>query len=359
MDSKVLLRLIFSCHFGALLVCGALILGTTACGDGGGGSSPIRPAALPPDVPVALIEISPGSGTAPLTVAFDGTGSIDPEGDELYFLWTLGNGEVSTNPSGFAVYSDPGTYTLALTVTDTDGFSDEIRKTIVVDGGMPAETFSDRVVYLTNVARSTAGLPPLKSEPQLTKAALGHALDMAVRNFFGHTNPDGQEPWVRMQEAGYDWIRAGENIAAGQRTPEEVVQAWMDSPGHRKNILSGDFLEIGVAHHFEPADRYPGPEGYHDYWVQDFGSRLLVFPIVIEGEAYSTDDDEVEIYVYGGDWAREMQISEDANFADIPWQPFESRWTWTLSPGPGLKHIYMLLRSGTHVRSGWDRIVRL
>ena len=359
MRAKILLRTPLRIHLGRLLVCGALVLGSTACERSGGGSSRSRPAALPPDFPVALIEISPGSGTAPLTVAFDGAGSIDPEGGELNFLWTLGNGEASTYPSGFAVYSDPGTYTLALTVTDADGFSDEIRETIVVDGGIPAETFSDRVVHLTNVARSTAGLPPLKSESRLTKAVLGHALDMAVRNFFDHTNPDGQEPWDRMQEAGYDWIRAGENIAAGQKTPEEVVQAWMDSPGHRQNILSDDFVEIGVAHHFEPGDRYPGPEGYHDYWVQDFGSRLLVFPIVIEGEAYSTGDDEVEIYAYGGDWAREMQISEDANFADLSWQPFESRRIWTLSPGPGLKRIYVLLRSGTHVRSGWDQIVRL
>jgi uncharacterized protein YkwD len=83
---------------------------------------------------------------------------------------------------------------------------------------------------------------------------------MMSRNFFDHTNPDGLAPYDRMRAAGYKGSSYGENIAKGQRTCEEVMQGWMDSPGHRANILNPSFATIGI-----------GIAG--DCWVQDFGGR--------------------------------------------------------------------------------------
>jgi uncharacterized protein YkwD len=74
------------------------------------------------------------------------------------------------------------------------------------------------------------------------------AADMVDRNYFDHTNPDGEEPWDRMERAGYTWSSAGENIAAGNGTATATMDQWMNSPGHCRNIMSGDFVDVGVGH---------------------------------------------------------------------------------------------------------------
>lgn len=86
---------------------------------------------------------------------------------------------------------------------------------------------------------------------------------MIDRNFFDHTNPDGESPFDRMTDAGIRWSMAAENIAGGQRTPEAVVTAWMNSEGHRANIL-GDCEELGVGL------ALGGGFGY--YWTQCFAT---------------------------------------------------------------------------------------
>ncbi|MEU8762384.1 CAP domain-containing protein [Streptomyces sp. NPDC048659] len=122
---------------------------------------------------------------------------------------------------------------------------------------------ADQVVALVNAERAKAGCGPLTSNATLVKAAQGHSDDMAARDFFDHTNPDGAGPGDRVTAAGYPWTTYGENIAMGQSTPAQVMESWMNSPGHRANILNCDFKEIGV--------------GVHDaggpYWTQVFGAR--------------------------------------------------------------------------------------
>ncbi|MFF4547095.1 sigma-70 family RNA polymerase sigma factor [Streptomyces sp. NPDC001406] len=122
-----------------------------------------------------------------------------------------------------------------------------------------------QVVALVNKERANAGCGPLTENAQLEKAAQAHSDDMAARNFFDHTNPDGVDPGQRITAAGYRWSTYGENIAQGQQTPESVMDSWMNSPGHRANILNCSFKEIGVGVHKGSG----GP-----WWTQDFGAKL-------------------------------------------------------------------------------------
>lgn len=96
----------------------------------------------------------------------------------------------------------------------------------------------------------------------LTCTARAHSQDMAERDFFDHENPDGDDPFDRMRAAGYDFNAAGENIAWGQSDPEEVMQTWLDSPGHCTNIMGEDFEDLGVGY-------FLGPDG--PLWTQNFG----------------------------------------------------------------------------------------
>ena len=104
----------------------------------------------------------------------------------------------------------------------------------------------DRVLALVNRFRVLSGVPPLKKDQRLTRAAQARAGDMAARGYFAHTNPDGKTPWDFMAEAGYSYRNAGENLAAGQRTAEEAQRAWQRSSGHRANQLNRKFTETGI-----------------------------------------------------------------------------------------------------------------
>ncbi|MET7596849.1 CAP domain-containing protein [Streptomyces sp. NPDC005481] len=119
------------------------------------------------------------------------------------------------------------------------------------------------VLALTNAERTSAGLRPLAADARLTEAAQAHSTDMAVRGFYSHTSPEGREPWDRAAAAGSGHRSVGENIACGQRFPTEVVRGWMNSPGHRANILKPAFTHLGVG--FAGG----GPAG--TYWTQLFG----------------------------------------------------------------------------------------
>ncbi|MBT1098276.1 CAP domain-containing protein [Streptomyces sp. Tu102] len=119
------------------------------------------------------------------------------------------------------------------------------------------------VVDLTNRERARAGLRPLAADPALTTAAQSYSADMAARAFYSHTSPEGTQPWDRAAAAGSRMRAIGENIACGQRSPAEVVEGWMNSPGHRANILKRDFSHIGIG--FAGG----GPAG--TYWTQLFG----------------------------------------------------------------------------------------
>lgn len=119
------------------------------------------------------------------------------------------------------------------------------------------------VLELVNQERAAYGLAPLSWNDELAAVARAHSYDMANRNFFDHTNPDGKSPFDRIRGAGITYSIAAENIAAGQSTPEAAVAAWMNSEGHRANILRDSLTEIGIG-------LYVSNSGYGYYWTQDF-----------------------------------------------------------------------------------------
>lgn len=113
------------------------------------------------------------------------------------------------------------------------------------------------VVTLVNKIRTDAGLKPLTVHTNLTKLAKTKAVDMNNKNYFSHTSPTYGSPFEMMDAFNITYRYAGENIAKGQRSAKEVVQDWMNSPGHKANILNKNYNLIGVGY-------------YNGYWVQEF-----------------------------------------------------------------------------------------
>lgn len=106
--------------------------------------------------------------------------------------------------------------------------------------------FENEVVTLTNQERAKNGLAPLQIDEELSVVAREKSNDMSARNYFDHNSPTYGSPFDMMQSYGISYRAAGENIAKGQQTPQEVVNAWMNSQGHRENILNSSFTHIGV-----------------------------------------------------------------------------------------------------------------
>ncbi|USX52707.1 CAP domain-containing protein [Lentzea sp. HUAS12] len=131
-----------------------------------------------------------------------------------------------------------------------------------------AATVQEDVIALTNAERAKVNCPALKSNAALNTAAQRHSADMAAKNFMGHTGSDGSNLVTRIERAGYTrWTRAAENVAAGQQNAAAVVRSWMNSSGHRANILNCALRDIGVGHAYRQGTTY----GH--YWTQDFGTR--------------------------------------------------------------------------------------
>lgn len=119
--------------------------------------------------------------------------------------------------------------------------------------------FEKKVVELTNAEREKQGLAPLELDVELSKVAKDKSKDMQQNNYFSHNSPTHGSPFDMMKKYGIQYNTAGENIAQGQQSPEEVVNAWMNSEGHRANIMNENFTHIGVGH---------VEEG--NYWTQMF-----------------------------------------------------------------------------------------
>ena len=119
---------------------------------------------------------------------------------------------------------------------------------------------AEAVTSLVNAARRDAGLSELELDADLCAAAQARAQEIAQS--FSHTRPDGSSCFMILEEFGISYRAAGENIAMGQRTPEEVMDGWMNSSGHRANILNGTFTSIGVGYYVDGAGAA--------HWVQIF-----------------------------------------------------------------------------------------
>ncbi|WP_245557748.1 CAP domain-containing protein [Deinococcus apachensis] len=229
------------------------------------------------------------TATGPVQVLSGG-----PEHAEAVVL--LGRGEVRLSAEGSVAYR-PGTPSFTLNGRPVGSgplqiTAGEYRATVRVPGesGMLERSvafriaplaasvpFETEVLRLTNQARARGwncttlreggrALPPLTRDPQLEVAALAQSAGMALNGYFDHkSGVDDSTPMGRVQATGLRPQAVAENIAAGQRTPEEVVQSWLRSPGHCHNIM-GDFSRIGVSY----VNRVGSP--YLNYWTQVFAT---------------------------------------------------------------------------------------
>lgn len=127
----------------------------------------------------------------------------------------------------------------------------------------------ENIINLTNQSRIEYGLNNLKHNEFLQKAAQAKAEDMLARGYFAHNSPDGRTPWSFIVEAGYNYIMAGENLAVNFNEAENVEEAWMNSPGHKANILNKDFEEIGIG---IAEGMYQGHNAI--FVVQEFGTPV-------------------------------------------------------------------------------------
>ena len=214
--------------------------------------------------------------------------------------------------------------------------------------------YEQEVVDRVNSIRAANSLPPLKRVGLLDAAARYHATDMAQDNYFAHDSYDRSGgvlffvcTWSARITTYYpNWRSLAENIAAGYGTPASVMDGWMNSSGHRANILSTNNWEIGVGY-------FAGSGGYYSYWVQDFGRRQGIYPLVINHDAATTDAPDVTLYIYG-DWQEMRLRNDDGTWTG--WQPFQSAMSWTLAPGRGDHTVWAELRDGSLTTTTSDSI---
>ncbi len=214
------------------------------------------------------------------------------------------------------------------------------------------EAYEQQVVELVNQERAARDIPPLKRVSPLGDSARYHATDLGQDDYFDHDTYDRNggtliyvcDTWERI--AGYYSGARGENIAAGYDSPMSVMNGWMNSSGHRANILGTNSWEIGVGY-------FEGAGSYGRYWVQNFGLRRDVYPLVINGEQADTDQRDISVYMYGS-WDEVRLRNNDESWSN--WLPFQNQLTWQLPNQVGMHTVSAEMRTGDKLVSNEDRI---
>jgi uncharacterized protein YkwD len=206
-----------------------------------------------------------------------------------------------------------------------------------------------RTVYLGNLARRDNDIPPLRWNRQLTHAARWYSWDSTENRppgFCGHQDTQGHWPDYRAYAFGYLGGAGAENAFCGYLTPEDAIQGWMNSPGHRANLLDPNSREIGLGYYWRDSDG-------RGYVTQDFGNDAVHAPAIIENEAISTTSPNVNLYIYnrstGGGFAglgtaTQMIVSNNACFSGATWEPYTANKAWTLANGDGWREVYVKTR---------------
>ena len=156
----------------------------------------------------------------------------------------------------------PDMETPEINIPETDTSEPETQAPETDNNIQSQDALAIEVLRLVNAERAKAGLSSLTLDSSLSSVAKNHSEDMKNNNYFDHTNLQGQSPFDRLKSAGIAYTTAGENIAMGQKTAQSVVSGWMNSSGHRANILNKNFGRMGLG----TAKTYSG--GY--YWTQIF-----------------------------------------------------------------------------------------
>lgn len=207
-----------------------------------------------------------------------------------------------------------------------------------------------QTVYLGNLARQNeAGVPPLRWNRQLTYAGRWFSWDSVenrVDPYCGHQDTLGGWPSDRALTFGYLGGAGAENAFCGYVTPQQAIDGWLNSPGHRANLLAEGHREIGLGYYRRDADG-------RGYVAQMFGADAVYPPVVIENEAIATINPTVNLYIYdrtgGGGFAgaapaAEMMVSNDQCFSSAAWEPYTARKSWTMTGGDGWKSVYVKTR---------------
>lgn len=205
------------------------------------------------------------------------------------------------------------------------------------------------IIHLTNLKRREYGLPPLRWNQELQEAARWFANDAAGRPtpYCGHTDTLARTPGDRFIYFGYRNIHAwGENVVCGLTRPESAINGWMNSAGHRQNLLHPLYREIGVGY----AQNATTGRGYIS---QEFSFDPSYAPVIIENEAISVASPAVNLYIYdpaGGNGleamgaAVEMMIANRPDFEGAGWEPYHAEKPWTLTEGEGWRSVYVKVR---------------
>lgn len=208
--------------------------------------------------------------------------------------------------------------------------------------------FEQEVAELVNQQRAEVNMSPLKLITTLSNAARYHAADMKQDDYFQHDSYDlnGTKlvmvcKWNERIEKYYAGATLGENIAFGYSNPTIVMNGWMNSPGHRSNILNEHYRTIGVGY-------------FSRYWVQDFGTEGSVYPLIINGEARQTVSPMVKLYIYGTEWTEMRLRNDDAQWGE--WQPFANQVDWTMTNISGTRTVSVELRNAATTAASSDSI---
>lgn len=208
-----------------------------------------------------------------------------------------------------------------------------------------------QTVYLGNLARQDNGVPPLRWNNQLSQAARWFAWD-SVENrpepYCGHQDTNGQWPSDRARIFGYLGGAGAENAFCGWVTPQQAIDGWMNSPGHRANLLDPNSREIGLGFYRRTSDG-------RGYVAQAFGTDRVFPPVVIENEALNVTSANVNLYIYdranGGGFAglgpaTQMMVSNNRCFDGASWEPYSASKNWLLAEGAGWRTVYVKTEDG-------------
>jgi uncharacterized protein YkwD len=216
-----------------------------------------------------------------------------------------------------------------------------------VDQNPLSAAYEQRILDLVNQERAKNGLPPVKRNPQLDFASRYQARDMMDDNYFGHDTMDLQNGALvlacsistRLNNYYPTWNYRAENIAAGYATPDDTMTGWMNSTGHRANILSSEVREIGIGF-------MQSGGTYGRYWVQDFGRSPNVYPLIINQEAASTNLLQVNLFIYGQGVWNEIRLRNDSD-GWTNWQPFQQWLSWTMPASAGVHTVSAEMRNSS------------
>lgn len=215
----------------------------------------------------------------------------------------------------------------------------------------PADLILDEMetVYYGNLARRDNGVPPLRWNAEMTDAARWFSWDSVenrVDPYCGHMDTLGRWPSERVPLFGYLGSSGAENCFCGYVTPQYAIEGWMNSEGHRANLLDPNSREVGLGYYLRTSDG-------RGYVTQDFGHDPVYPPVIIEDEAIATPSTAVDLYIYdrreGGGFAglgpaTEMMVGNEPCFTGSTWEPYAAERSWNLDPGTGWRTVYVKTR---------------